>query len=191
MGARRARAPAYVLAPVGGLATFAAATCSRSRYPVPPASGRSPLRAAPRPQRRQPARSGPPDASLAPPQPCGLGGAGLPGARVRSRANPPTHWPPPPRPLFPHAVVGAAPLATQPVPLHLLRLRRSPRTVPVPFCGFSHSQTRGHAVLSPIGCCSSNHWPEVPAHFLGEFNTSRQQEEAVASLGARSGMGGS
>lgn len=142
MRARRAGAPACALAPRGRPGYL------RGRYllaqPVPAAARPRPLpsqrRAAPRPQHRQPADPGPPDASLAPPQPCRPEGEGLPGAqptpapsrRPIGRRRPVLRFPSyPARPSPPPAPTSSA--------------------LPVfaPFCGLSHS---------PRSRSSLSHW---------------------------------
>lgn len=182
MGARRAGAPAFVLAPRGLPGHL------RRGYllaqPEPAAARRPPLpspRRAPPPA--PPARPGPPDAGLAPPQPCGPEGAGPPGAwPTPPNANPPSHWPlpavrrflsprlglprqPPTRPSPP-----PAPTCLAPGPRPLLRAPPlNPRSTHFPL---------------PLARGSSNHWSVVPVHFLREFSTS-WQEEAAAPLDGR------
>nr|XP_058913490.1 uncharacterized protein LOC131752786 [Kogia breviceps] len=71
MGARRAGAPAFALAPWGGLATSAEGTCSRSWCPVPPAAVGAALSAA-RPAPLRPLRlRRPPPTPPIPPQRAG------------------------------------------------------------------------------------------------------------------------
>lgn len=188
MGARTAGAPGCALAPRGRPGYL------RGRYllaqPVPAAARPRPLPS----QRRAPppappaAGPGPPDASLAPPQPCRPEGAGLPGAQptpapIRlfiGRRRPvfrfPTPWLGLPRQLSGPPLSTSGAYVVSP-PAFCLLLRALPFSQVTQFS-------------FPLARRSFNHWPEVPVHFLGELSTSRH-EEAVASLGAGRGLGGS
>lgn len=166
--------------PGGGLATSAAGTCSRSRCPPPRAGRRSPLRAAPRPQRRPHARDHLTRAWLRP-SPADPKGRGFPAP-----------GPPPPRqpalplvaadcPQVPRAAAGAAPPATDPPLSTPCAYVSRPGARPL-LRALIFNPRSTHFCL-PLARGSSSHWSVVPVHFLREFNTSWQEEDA-ASLGA-------
>ncbi|XDA78639.1 hypothetical protein R6Z07M_008674 [Ovis aries] len=114
-------------------------TCSRSRCQQPPAAAataaRRPLLPASRcaPPPAPPSRPGPPDADLAPPQPCGAEGAGPICSRARPGAIRPSHWPPPTPASHP----------PRPSPPILLLRHGSPLSPAPALCGLAHSQTPG------------------------------------------------
>lgn len=55
-------------------------------------------------------------------------------------------------------------------------------SIPPSFAGSHLLKPQVTPFSLPLARRSSNHWPEVPVHFLGEFTTSGL-EEAAASLG--------
>lgn len=147
------RVPSLAPGPAHGPANSAARTCAR---PVPVATAAAPLSAPP------PARSRPPDAGLAPPQPADPG-PGLPGAWAR----------PPHQPALPLAA-ETGPTGSSPPP--------APQA-PRPLCGLAISNSRSTQRSLPLVHRGFNHWSTAPVHFLGEHSSSRQ-EAAPASLGA-------
>lgn len=152
-------------------------TCSRSWCQQPPAAAAAaaasrPLLPAPRcaPPPAPPSRPGPPDADLAPPQPCGPEGAGP----LCSRARPPGY------PVFPLAATDPPQPSTPPLSIHPARTSRVPPVpVPRPVRARSFSNPRLTHFSLPLARRSSNHWSELPVRFLGVF-----KEEAAVSLGA-------
>ena len=123
-------------------------TCSRSWCQQPPAAAAAaaasrPLLPAPRcaPPPAPPSRPGPPDADLAPPQPCGPEGAGP----LCSRARPPGY------PVFPLAATD--PPSIHPAPLHppCSYVTGPPCPRPPPCAGSLILKPQVDPFLSPIG----------------------------------------